>query len=134
MPLPVSILLLCVPPIVITVAIGGALSLIAGFRRSFHAHRVLPTSAILVAIGTLLAHAGFFLAPLLLYTDRIQLALWLVIPISVLASLGLAWALIMTAGASDKIKRTALVALGGLAAYVLPVVVLVLNTNQVVVR
>jgi hypothetical protein len=129
MPLPLSILLLCLPPIAITVAIGGALSIVRSFRRGFGAQRLITPSAMLVTAGALALHAGFFLAPLLLYTDHVTAALWLVAPIAFAASLGLVWVLMMTAGADEKFKRTSLVIFGMLVAYLLPVVVLVMHAK-----
>lgn len=123
----VSILLLCMPPIALCVAVGGVLALIKGFRKSFGAHRPLLPNTYIAAAGVLLLHAGYFLAPVLLYTNHVALALWLVVPVGIVGSAGLIWLLAMTAGASDKARRTLLVLFGMLITYLMPPAVLILN-------
>ncbi len=129
MPAAVSILLLCVSPIVLTGAIGFALNMVAGFRKGFGAHTALPTSAILVTAGALVLHAGYFLSPVLLYADHVAIALWLVTPIAVLASLALLWHLMFSSmafdsNASERFQRKCLIIAGLLVTYMLPVIVL----------
>ncbi len=123
----VSILLLCMPPIALCVAVGGVLALIQGFRKGFGAHNPLPPTTLAIAAGVLVVHAGYFLAPVLLYTHHVALALWLVVPVGIAGSAGLVWMLAMTAGASDKARRTSMVLFGLLITYVLPPAVLILN-------
>lgn len=128
----VSILLLCVSPIILSGLVGGTLYWIRGFRRSFGAHRGLPGSAILVAIGLGIVHGGYFIAPLLYRADCIGLALWLVAPVAIVASLVLVWHLLFNSmsfapDAPERFRRKSLVVAGLLATYLVPVFVLLLN-------
>ncbi len=122
-----SILLLCVSPIALCVAVGGTLAFIKEFRRGFGSHNPLPPTTLAIAAGALLLHVGYFLAPSLLYTNHVALALWLVVPVGIVGSAGLIWLLAMTAGASDKARRTAIIVFGMLITYVMPAAVLLLN-------
>lgn len=128
----VSILLLCLPPILLTGMIGGGLYWIRGFRRSFGAHRSLPGAAVVAAIGLVILHAGYFTAPFLLGSDRAATALWLVAPVALIATAACLWFVFLSTvsfspDAGDQFRRRSLIAAGLLATYLTPVVVLVLN-------
>lgn len=128
----VSILLLCVPPIVLTGLIGGTLYWARGFRGSFGAHRPLTGGAILVATLFLIIHSGYYAAPFLLGADRVVLALWLVVPVATAATLALLWLFLLSSasvspGASEPFRKRSLIGGGLLATYLLPAVVLYFN-------
>lgn len=129
MPLSLSILLLCVPPIVFCIAVGGTLVFIKRFRRGFGAYNALPASAVVVGMVLLLIHGGFFLAPVLLHLHRVKTALLLVTPVSIIATLALLWVLLRMADASERFRRLSMFAYGLMAAYLLPIIVLALNVN-----
>ena len=128
----VSILLLCVPPIVLTGLLGGTLSLVSGFRKGFGAHRPLTAATYLIAGAFALLHGGYYGAPLLLSLDRAALALWLTAPVALVATGALCWFLVCSATsisteAGMRFRRWSLVAVGLLATYLLSVIVLSFN-------
>lgn len=129
MPLLLSIFLLCLSPIAIVIAIGGALTLINNFRKGFGAHQTLPTAAVIAALVAAVLHGGFFLAPLLLYAGHVKTALLLVAPVSLVAGVGLVWVLIGSTGITENYKRIATIVYSLLAAYLLPVIVLAMHVR-----
>lgn len=130
----VSILLLCLPPIVLTGLIGGTLYWARAFRRSFGAHNPLTRGAILVAALFMFTHAGYYGAPILFAIGRSTLALWLVTPVALVALAAFAWFIICSASSMSldarlKFHRLSLIATALLATYLLPVIVLSINLS-----
>jgi hypothetical protein len=127
MPLTLSIVLLCLPPIVFCIATGIALKVVSGLRRSFGARRSLTPHAMLAGVVVLVLHGGFFLAPLLLYQGRTTIALLLMTPISLLASLAIIALFIRLSESRAVSGRIGTIAFVLLSAYLFPVLVLATN-------
>ena len=81
-----TILLLVASPLVITAGLVLLGLFINGVGRAFGSTKS-PTPIVLAMVGLALLHIGYYLGPLLWSNGRTSLALWLMLPVAVVAAL-----------------------------------------------
>ena len=130
MPRPLMTFLLVIPPVVFVALALGVVSIANAFRKSFGTHSSATVSSwifVLVVIGV---HAGYFAAPFLYNAGRTTLALWLTMPLAIIATIGVClYFPIAGAGSlipeypTEKLLRLSIL-LGTPLVYLTPVVIL----------
>lgn len=88
MPRPAMTLVLCIPPVVFVTLALGVVSLAHAFRKSFGAHSSASVASFIFVLVVIGVHAGYFAAPFLYHAGRTTLALWLTMPVAIIATIG----------------------------------------------
>jgi len=93
-----AMIMLVTSPVMLTTVVVGSLMFVASFRKGFGAFTTIRPEAVLIAAGFWALHLGFILAPFLYMHERKSLAMWLTIPLAVLASLMIAFFVMQESG------------------------------------
>lgn len=88
MPRPVMTFVLAIPPVVFVALALGVVALAQAFRKSFGTHSSATLASWIFVVVVIGVHAGYFAAPFLYNAGRATLALWLTMPLAIIATVG----------------------------------------------
>jgi hypothetical protein len=131
-----TLLILIASPVAISALLASLGFFVHAIGRGFGSHRP-PTAIIIATLGLALLHAGYYLGPILWHLKRQTLALWLMTPVAIVATLLIAAMILRLLPAASESTSNARWFYGmfaasviAIAAYLAPIITLTASSRQ----